>query len=241
MPKLRSFAFAFITLLAVRVDAGPKEKRGEQPQAVMPTSMINELRATDTHSSPRTDRRYALKNGDSFEILFPLTPDFSQSVTVQPDGYISLTSLGDLQVAGKTIPELRTLLQHSYSAILHDPIINLVVKDFEKPYFVASGELARPGKYELRDAITVTEAVAISGGFTENSKTTQVIVFRRISNDWLEVKQCDVKQMLGARHLSDDFVLQPGDMLFVPRNRMAAFRRYIPNPGLGMTVVGPAY
>jgi hypothetical protein len=49
---------------------------------------------------------------------------------------------------------------------LHNPIINVVLKDFEKPYFIAGGQVAHPGKFDLRDDTTLTEAIAIAGGFT---------------------------------------------------------------------------
>jgi polysaccharide export outer membrane protein len=180
--------------------------------------------------------RYELSRGDSFDLILPLTPDFNQSLTVQPDGYVTLAGMGDLYLAGKTIPELRELLQARYSTILHDPVINIVVKDFEKSYFIAGGEVARPGKYDLRDDTTVTEAIAIAGGFTPNSKHSQVLLFRRVSSDWVEVKKLDVKRMFQAANLAEDLHLEPGDMFFVPQNRISKIGKYIPNPGIGMQV-----
>lgn len=180
--------------------------------------------------------RYHLNQGDTFDVTFPVTPEFNQTVTIQPDGYIALTGIGNLQVAGKTVPEVTELLRISYGKILHDPIINVVVKDFEKPYFIASGELSHPGKYELRSDTTLTEAVAIAGGFTENSKHSEVYLFRRVANNWVQLKRVDVKKMFKEADLSEDLHLQPGDMVFVPQNRYSKLKRYIPSPGLGMTV-----
>ncbi len=180
--------------------------------------------------------RYALCKGDVFDLTFPFTPEFNQTVTIQPDGYITVTELGDLYVAGKTIPELKELLQSDYSKILHDPAINIVMKDFEKPYFIAGGEVAHPGKYDLRDDTTLTQAIAVAGGFTQSAKHSQVFVFRRVENNWVEVKKLDVKKMLKAGNLSEDIHLQPGDMFFVPQNGISKFGKYLPNPGIGMTV-----
>jgi polysaccharide biosynthesis/export protein len=149
-------------------------------------------------------------------------------VTVHPDGYITLTDLGDLYVVGKTVPELGELLKTAYAKILRDPVINVVLKDFEKPYFIAGGEIGHPGKYELREDITLTQAIAIAGGFTGSSKHSQVLLFRRVSNDWAEVKILNVKKMFQARNLSEDLHLQPGDMFFVPQNRISKIRPWIP-------------
>lgn len=176
--------------------------------------------------------RYELSKGDTFDLTFPLTPDFNQTVTVQPDGYITLMSLGDLYVAGKTVPELRELLQAAYAKILLDPVINIVLKDFEKPYFIAGGEVAHPGKFDLRDDTTLTEAIAIAGGFTEGSKHSQVLLFRRVSNDWAEVKVFNVKKMFQAGNLTEDLHLQPGDMFFVPQNNISKIKKWIPYTSL---------
>ena len=174
------------------------------------------------------DPRYELCKGDIFELTFPFTPEFNQTVTVHPDGFITLTGLGDLRVAGKTVPEVGELLKTAYAKILHDPVVNIVLKDFEKPYFIAGGEIGHPGKYELRDDITLTQAIAIAGGFNESSKHSQVLLFRRVSHDWVEVKVLNVKKMFQAANLTEDLHLQPGDMFFVPQNRISKIRKWIP-------------
>jgi polysaccharide export outer membrane protein len=175
-----------------------------------------------------------LCKGDIFDVAFPFTPEFNQTATVQPDGYVTLSGIGDLYVAGKTVPELREFLQDAYKKILHDPVINIVLKDFEKPYFIFGGEITHPGKFDMRDDTTATQAVAIAGGFTENSKHSEVLLFRRVSSDWVEVKKLDVKKMFGSENLAEDLHLQTGDMLYVPKSRMGKIRKYIPYPNLGM-------
>lgn len=185
----------------------------------------------------RRNPRYQLARGDVFDLTFPLTPEFNQTVTVHPDGFISLTGLGDLYVEGKTVPELRDFLKTKYGTTLHDPIINLVLKDFEKPYFIAAGEIGHPGKYELRGDTTLTEAIAIAGGFSESSKHSQVLLFHRVSNDWAEVKVLNVKKMFQAANLTEDVHLQPGDMFYVPQNRISKVRKWVPYTSLSAGVI----
>ncbi len=174
--------------------------------------------------------RYQLRVGDILELIFRFTPDFNQTVTVQPDGYINLRELTDLYVAGKTTPELTQILQKNYSRILRDPVITVVLKEFEKPYFIAHGELGRPGKYELRGDTTVLEAIGIAGGLNEKSKHSQVLLFRRVSDQWMSVKKLDVKEMLDTADLSEDLHLRPGDMIYVPKNAVSKIKPFIPIP-----------
>jgi polysaccharide export outer membrane protein len=83
-----------------------------------------------------------------------LTPEFNQTVTVQPDGYITLRNVGDLRQQGHTLPELTESIKMAYSKILHDPVISVDPKDFEKPYFVVGGQVGKPGKFDWRGDVT---------------------------------------------------------------------------------------
>jgi polysaccharide export outer membrane protein len=177
---------------------------------------------------------YRLRNSDVIEIDFPLVPEFNQTVGVQPDGYIALKEVGELYAEGKTVPELEEAIRKAYVAVLHDPEVTVVLKDFDKPYFVASGEVTRPGKYELRGDTTVTEAQAIAGGFNGQAKRSQVVLFRRLSSELVETRLLDVKGMLKSGSLAEDLHLRPGDLLYVPQNMLSKLRRFIPTSNLSM-------
>jgi len=79
----------------------------------------------------------------------------------------------------------------------------------------------------------MTQAVAIAGGFTEASKHSQVWLFRRVSNDWAETRQLDLKKMLKSGDLREDALLRPGDMLYVPKNTLSKVKRFIPIATVG--------
>lgn len=182
------------------------------------------------------DRRplYRLGQSDVLELTFEFASEFNQTVTVQPDGYITPKGIRQLYVQGKTLPQLQDALTEAYAVLLHDPRITLVLKDFEKPYFIAAGQVARPGKYELRSSTTLTEAVAIAGGLTEQSKHSQVVLFRRVTDDVVETRVLDMKKMLRSRDLNEEVQLRPRDMIYVPQNTISKLRRYLPVPTLGM-------
>jgi polysaccharide biosynthesis/export protein len=179
------------------------------------------------------DSRYRMQPGDSFDLSFDLSPEFNQqAVQVQPDGFVTLRGVGDVKVQGQTVPELTQTLRTAYSRILNNPIISIVLKDFQKPYFIADGQLGRPGKYDLRADTTLTEAIAIAGGFTDESKHSQVLLFRRVNEQWMSAKIFNVKQMEKSGKLDEDPFLHPGDMIFVPKNRLSKIKPFIPNTGV---------
>ena len=190
--------------------------------------------ATEHPELHRRNPRYQLGIDDVLQLTFPLTPEFNQTLTIQPDGFITLQGVGDLHVAGQTVPEVTQSIQAAYQKDLHNPMLTVRLVDFEKPYFVVGGEVGHPGKFELRGETTLVQAVEVAGGFTESSKHSQVWLFRRVSNDWVETQRFDVKKMLKTGDLREDALLRPGDMLYVPKNTLSKIKRFIPVATMGL-------
>lgn len=205
---------------------------GRKPAIAQSGTRATRLAAADTakpgSTLQRRNPRYQLSVGDVLDLSFSLTPEFNQTVTVQPDGYIGLLGVGDVHVQGQTVPELTRTLRAAYAKTLHDPMITIQLKNFEKPYFIAGGEVGHPGKYDLRGDTTLTEAVAIAGGFTDASKHSEVWLFRRVSREWVSTQKLNLKKMLYSGNLREDPELQPGDMIYVPKNKLSKIKRFIP-------------
>ena len=164
---------------------------------------------------------------DIFNVSFPLSPEFNQKIIVQPDGYITMQAVGSLYIQGMTVPEIVETLKKAYAKILHDPIIDVDLVDFQKPYFMVSGQVGKPGQYDLRHDTTVSQAIAVAGGFLPTAKT-QVFVYHRVSSGWMEVKKLSLKDLLNGKNANEDIEMQPGDMVFVPEKFIANFKKYVP-------------
>ncbi len=175
------------------------------------------------HRNPR----YQVQRDDILNISFALSPELNQTVTIQPDGYVNLLNAGSLYVQGMTVPEVVEALKTAYAKTLHDPIIDVDLKDFQKPYFVAMGQVGKPGQYDLRYDMTVTEAIGVAGGFAPTAKT-QVFLYHRVNNEWAEVKELNIKDILHGKNVNEDAHLMPGDMIFVPEKFITKFRKYVP-------------
>jgi len=213
------------------------ERRIAEGSAGVPTSRetIQPGRADSTGDPALGGERYPLyrlHKSDTIEISFVFSPEFNQTVTVQPDGFVGLLAAGAVRAEGRTVPALKDAIAQAYSGTLRDPEITVVLKDFERPYFMASGEVAHPGKYELRGDLTVGEAVAIAGGLTQQARHSQVVLFRRTSFDVAEAQLVDLKKMFNQRNLREDLHLRPGDFVYVPQSRISKIRKYIPASAL---------
>lgn len=174
-----------------------------------------------------TEERYRLQPGDVLEVQFRYSPEFNQTVTVQPDGYISLEIGGDLKVAGMTIEETRRMILKRAGERLQDPVATVLLKEFQRPYFVVAGEVTQPGKIEMRERVTAIQAIMLAGGMKEAARSSQVIVFRKINSDMAEVKVLNLRSIKRTGDLENDLTLQPGDMVFVPRDKISKIERFM--------------
>jgi polysaccharide biosynthesis/export protein len=97
--------------------------------------------------------------------------------------------------------------------------------------------VGKPGQHDLRYEITVTQAIAVAGGFAPTAKT-QVFLYRAVSSNWAEVRELKIKDLLQGKNITEDAHLRPGDMIFVPEKAITKFRKYVPyGLGVGMSVV----
>jgi len=179
---------------------------------------------------------YRLNRSDVVTLSFTLSPEYDQTLTIQPDGYIMLKDAGEVFAQGLTLEELRESVTKAYQGYLHEPQVAVALKEFEHPYFVAGGEVGRPGKYELRAETTIMEAVEIAGGLTHDAKHSQVLLFRRVEGDLVEAHVFNLKRMLQGKDLGELAGLRPGDMIFVPQNSVSKIEPFLTRPTLSMYV-----
>jgi len=176
--------------------------------------------------------RYRINMSDVLMITFALSPEFNQKVTVAPDGYIGLQSADNIYVLGLTVPQTVDAIKRAYATTLHDPIITVDLVDFQRAYFVVTGQVTKPGQYDLRYNLTVSEAIALAGGFMPTAKS-RVYLYHRSDKGWVEAKELNLSDFLRGKNVAEDVGVRPGDMIFVPEKTITKIRKYIPY-GLGL-------
>jgi polysaccharide export outer membrane protein len=191
-----------------------------------PVSLAAQVQ-TPPRLSTVTEERYRLQPGDVLEVQFRYSPEFNQTVTVQPDGYITLEIAGDLKIAGFTINQTRDAILRQARTRLQDPVATVLLKEFQRPYFVVSGEVGQPGKIEMRERVTAIQAIMLAGGMKETAKSSQIVVFRKINSDMAEVKLLNLKSIKKTSDLENDLTLQAGDMVYVPRDKLSKVERFM--------------
>ena len=237
-------AVILATCAGQAMTSSAKQGTSSQPDPVIESlhQGVNHLPGVPSPDSPTLERRgqrYQVEDSDVLDLKFAFTPDFNQTVTVQPDGYITLKEIGDMHVEGDTLPQITDKLERAYNSILAKPVVTVYLQEFEKPYFLAIGQVGHPGKYDLHGNITVAAAVAMAGGFTSNAKHSQVLLFRRVNSHWSSVTKINLKHELKSRSLREDPQVEPGDMVYIPKNTISKIKAFVPTPTMGTYATAP--
>jgi polysaccharide export outer membrane protein len=185
-------------------------------------------------SGLRQRARYALRAGDTVTLDYRYTPEYNQTVVVQPDGFVNLNIVGEAHIAGMTLEQFHTLALDRASTRLNKPEINVTLKEFEKPFFVVSGEVDKPGRFDFYEKTTALQAVMIAGGFKGSAQQSDVYIFRRVNGDLAEVHKVNLHNMKKTGDLERDLVLEPGDMVLVPASKLEHFSRFIKATNLSL-------
>ncbi len=214
-----------VALLLAALAWVPSRTRAQQ--SVAPTQQ-------NASSVLRERTLYALRAGDTVTLEYRYTPEFNQTVTIRPDGFVDLQLAGEVHAAGMTVDQLHALVSGKASTRLKDPEITITLKEFERPYFVVAGEVPHPGKFDFYEKTTALQAVLLAGGFSETAQQSDVYVFRKVNGELAEVHALNLKKMQHGGDLERDLVLEPGDMILVPRNKLAHVGRFVKATNLSL-------
>ena len=154
-------------------------------------------------------------------------PACDATVTIRPDGFITLPIVGEVKVAGLTVGDARRAIVTAATVRLREPEVMLELQDFQKPRFVVGGEVGKPGQYELRGRVTLMEAIAMAGGFKNSAKHSQVLLFRRYDQERAVSRVVNAKALARPKAAGEDPDLRPGDFLFVPQNNISKVERFV--------------
>ncbi len=162
----------------------------------------------------QTETTYVIGPSDVLEIIVWKEPDFSREVTVRPDGRITLPLIDDVLAAGKTPMQLKSELEKRLKEYIDLPVVTVIVKELNSKRYYMIGEIARPGEYLLSKPMTILQALAVAGGFTEWAKKDKIMVIRT-NNAQQEILRFNYEEATKGRKVND-FYLKADDIILVP-------------------------
>jgi polysaccharide export outer membrane protein len=159
------------------------------------------------------EAEYRMGPEDVIEVFVWKEPELSTTVTIRPDGRISLPLANELDASGKTAAELQTEITTRLSKYVVQPVVNVMVKQVNSLKISVLGEVRRPDVYRIKNRVTVLDAIAMAGGFTDLARPNKVIVLRH-STAGLQRIRINIKQLVDDDS-SAPFFLQTLDTVYV--------------------------
>ena len=153
--------------------------------------------------------------GDIFEVRVFRQDDMTGTYSVSAEGTISFPLVGEIQAEGKTPAQIeRALRERLADGYLRDPQVSVLVKEYKSKKISVLGEVREPGTLTYTEGMTVVEAMARAGGFTDMARKNAVTISRTIDGE--KTKYTVPVERIGQGK-ADDFFVRPGDVVFVPR------------------------
>jgi len=170
--------------------------------------------ATGSNAEPPA---YRIGPGDILQIDVWKEPDASTpSVTVRPDGRISLAMIGEVQVAGRTPAELKAMLSEKFGEFIRGPRVTVTVRDVNSQKIYLIGEVRREGLLRLAGPTTVLQALAEAGGITDYAKRKRIYILRIVNGAQVNLP-FDYDAVVRGQKVAQNVMLVAGDTIVVPR------------------------
>jgi polysaccharide export outer membrane protein len=163
-----------------------------------------------------TKTPYIIGSGNILEITTWKEPDFSRpEVLVRNDGMITFPLLNDIQAADRTTLELKTDIETRLKDYISNPVVTVTVRTPTVKKFYILGEVANTGEYDLVRDLTVLQAFALAGGFTEWASKKEIILLRN-ENGKEKIIRVNYKNIVKGKDFSQNIQLENNDTIIVP-------------------------
>jgi len=159
---------------------------------------------------------YLIGSGDILEITTWKEPDFSrEAVLVRLDGMITFPLIDDIQARDRTPTQVKQDIEEKLKDYVENPVVTVTIRTSASKSFYILGEVVNTGEYPLVKGLTVLQAFALAGGFTEWASKKEIILMR--NEDGKEkIYRVNYKDLIKGKDFSQNIKIQPDDTIIVP-------------------------
>ncbi len=158
---------------------------------------------------------YKIGVGDVLRINTWKEPDLTlDDARVRSDGIITFPLLNDIKAQGLTTMELKAIIEKKLAEYVESPLVTITLANPVSQKFYILGEVVRTGEYPIIKKLTVMQAFALAGGFTEWASKNKILLIRRVNGEELTIA-ISYKDILKG-DFSRDLALIADDIIIVP-------------------------
>ena len=197
--------------------AGCSDSVFSTTQSVRPVERLPSGFASWTDATPA----YQFAPGDKLRVQFVLTPELTEDTVIGPDGAIGLRAAGQVQAGGLTALELQQAIAAASAKTLVNPVVTVSLYESAGALVFVGGAVLKPGAYTLAGRHGSFEAVQLAGGFSPEARMDEIVLVRRGPQSRPMLRTVDLRALVQGSDDHPDLPLVPGDIVFVPRNRIS--------------------
>jgi len=172
--------------------------------------------------------RYTLGINDVIDVSVQRHPEVSGQYSINNEGKIQYEFVGDIEIIGMTKDEISDLLKERLSKYIISPELTVKIVGYNSKVVYVIGEVGHPGKIFMRgDTITVREALVQAALPLLSAKTTQSRLITPSEDGHPKQVKVNVHKLLYEGDLRENYVMKPGDTLYIPPTFMAKTLRAI--------------
>ena len=154
---------------------------------------------------------YRIQPGDVLVVAVWKEQDLMAEVLVRPDGGMSFPLVGDVRASGRTVEELRTLVDERLSKFIPDPSVTIAVKQIGGNRVYVLGKVNRPGEFTFSRPIDVMQALSLAGGATSFAALDDIQILRRDPAGKQTSRRFRYSEVERGRDLEQNILLKSGD------------------------------
>ncbi len=158
---------------------------------------------------------YLIQPGDILTIAVWKEKDLEADVLVLPDGTLSFPLTGEVQAAGRTVPQVREEIVARLGKYMPNPVVTVTVKQTQGNVIYVIGNVNKPGAFVANSYLDVMQALSLAGGMTPFASDNNIKILRRV-NGTETATRFKYGQVEDGEHLGQNIVLQAGDVVVVP-------------------------
>ncbi len=168
------------------------------------------------HKSTNSDNGYVIGAEDVLAINVWKEAELSRTVPVRPDGMISLPLVNDVKAAGLTPIQLAASITEKLRKFVTDPQVTVIVQTINSKKVHLMGEIGRAGTFALLPEMTVLQALAGAGGFSQYAKKSKIYILR-MGEDGKQIKiPFNYDEVIKGKKPEQNILLKSGDTIVVP-------------------------
>jgi polysaccharide export outer membrane protein len=139
----------------------------------------------------------------------------TRTVSVRPDGKISIPLLNDVQAVGLTSMQLAGVIVGELKKYMNNPQVTVTIAEINSRRIYVTGEVSRPGNFPLLPNMTVLQALSSGGSFTQFARSKKIYVLRNEGGKQTTIP-FNYREAISGKHPEQNVLLRSGDIIVVP-------------------------